>query len=63
MEKFSITLRNLILQDEMAFDDFNISMMESAKDSRMHNDLQIRMNLPRYMENNRREETVEENGV
>ena len=66
-EKFSIMLRNRfsILKDEtdLTIDDLNTEMMESAKDNWIHNDPQIRMDLPRYPKNNRREETVEKKAL
>ena len=66
-QKFNITLKNRlsILQDETALTigDFNTNDGIGQSDNRMHKDLQIRMDLPRYMKNNRREETVEEKGI
>ena len=58
-EKFNIMLKNRfsILQEEtaMTIEDFNTAMMKSAKrDNRMLIDLQIQMDLARYMENDRR---------
>ena len=65
-EKYSIRLRDLssILQDEAALtnDDFNTAVIESAIDDQIHKD-QIQMYLRRYIENNRREVTVDEEGI